>query len=243
MKINEVAKLTGVTVRTLHYYDKIGLLKPSEVTEAGYRLYNQKCLEVLQQILFFRELDFPLNEIREIMQNPTYDKEEALIKQKDLLLKKRKRLDNLIQLVSDTIEGVNDMSFEAFDMEEIEKTKNEYAQEIKERWGKTDAYAESQKKTGSYGKAQWNELNEAGNQILSEFAKIKDTDPASAEAQELVKKWQDYISKYFYHCTNEILSGLGLMYTGDERFTKNIDKNGEGTALFLSKAIAIYCGE
>ena len=98
MRISEVAKLTGITVRTLHYYDEVGLLKPSEITEAGYRLYSREDLEILQQILFFRELDFPLSQIKEIMNNPNYDKEEALKKQKELLIQQRQRIEGLIKL-------------------------------------------------------------------------------------------------------------------------------------------------
>ena len=137
MKISDVAKLTGVTVRTLHYYDEIGLLKPSEVTEAGYRVYNDTDLEVLQQILFFRELDFPLEDIRNIMQNPAYEKERALRKQKELLLQKRSRLDSLISLVDKTLKGEQDMSFRQFDTTKIEEMKKQYAEEAKQRWGST----------------------------------------------------------------------------------------------------------
>ena len=104
MRISEVAKLTGITVRTLHYYDEIGLLKPSEITEAGYRLYSREDLEILQQILFFRELDFPLSQIKEIMNNPNYDKEEALKKQKELLIQQRQRIEGLIKLIEKRIE-------------------------------------------------------------------------------------------------------------------------------------------
>ena len=103
MRISEVAKLTGITVRTLHYYDEIGLLKPSEITEAGYRLYSREDLEILQQILFFRELDFPLSQIKEIMNNPNYDKEEALKKQKELLIQQRQRIEGLIKLIEKRI--------------------------------------------------------------------------------------------------------------------------------------------
>ena len=110
MKVSDVAKLTGVTVRTLHYYDEIGLLPPSEVTSSGYRVYNDADLEVLQQILFFRELDFSLEEIRGIMQNPAYEKETALQNQKALLVQKRDRLDRLIALVDNTLKGERDMS-------------------------------------------------------------------------------------------------------------------------------------
>ena len=121
MKVSDVAKLTGVTVRTLHYYDEIGLLPPSEVTSSGYRVYNDADLEVLQQILFFRELDFSLEEIRGIMQNPAYEKETALQNQKALLVQKRDRLDRLIALVDKTLKGERDMSFKQFDTTKIDK--------------------------------------------------------------------------------------------------------------------------
>ncbi|OPJ56560.1 MerR family transcriptional regulator [Clostridium oryzae] len=241
MKINEVAKLTGVTVRTLHYYDEIGLLKPSQITETGYRLYDENALAVLQQILFFRELDFPLNKIKDIMTNPAFDKNEALKKQKELLLKKRKRIDKLINLVNNTLEGDINMSFKEFDITEFENAKNKYAEEVKERWGNTDAYAESEKKTSNYSKDQWHQINEGGKSILKAFADNMDKSPDSKEVQTLVKRWQDFITENFYTCTNEILQCLGLMYTEDERFKKNIDSHGEGTAEFISHAIKIYC--
>ena len=138
MKISEVAKLSGVTVRTLHYYDEIGLLKPSKTTEAGYRMYSIEDLEKLQQILFFRELDFPLNEIKEIMINPKYDKIEALNKHKELLIEKRKRIDGLVTLIDKTIKGDNNMSFKEFDNSKIEENKRKYSEEVKKRWGNTD---------------------------------------------------------------------------------------------------------
>ena len=132
LKVNEVAKLTGITARTLHYYDEIGLLSPSETTEARYRLYDDTALETLQQILFFRELDFPLSEIKEIMTNPAFDKTDALKSHKTLLIKKRERLDNLIQLVDKTIKGGNDMSFKEFDVSEIEAMKEKYVDGLTE---------------------------------------------------------------------------------------------------------------
>lgn len=243
MKINEVAKLSGVTVRALQYYDEISLLKPSEITEAGYRLYDEDDLRKLQQILFFKELDFPLNEIKDIMTSSAFDKTEALRKHKELLLKKRERIDKLINLVDNTIkgEGEGNMSFKEFDMTEIENSKKKYAKEVKERWGNTDAYAESEKKTKSYGKEQWQEIDEESREILKAFADNMDKTPDSREVQALVRKWQDFITARFYKCTNEILQCLGSMYVQDERFKKNIDINGEGTAEFMSKAIEIYC--
>jgi len=241
LKINEVAKLTGITIRTLHYYDEIGLLKPSQITEAGYRLYDENNLSELQQILLFKELNFPLNEIKEIMTNSEYDKTEALKKHKELLLKKRERIDKLITLVDNTIKGEGKMSFKEFDMTEIESAKKKYAKEVKERWGSYDAYIESEKKTSNYGKEQWQEINNEGKEILKAFADNMDKTPDSKEVQELVKEWQCFITERFYNCTNEILQCLGLMYVGDERFKENIDSNGEGTAEFISKAIEIYC--
>lgn len=243
MKISEVAKLSGVTVRTLHYYDEIGLLKPSKTTEAGYRMYSIEDLEKLQQILFFRELDFPLNEIKEIMINPKYDKIEALNKHKELLIEKRKRIDGLITLIDKTIKGDNNMSFKEFDNSKIEENKRKYAEEVKKRWGNTDAYKEYEKKTGSYDKNSWNTINEEMAEILKEFADNRDKDVNSDIVQSLVEKWRGYITLNFYNCTKEILSCLGLMYTGDERFKENIDKYGEGTAEFMAKAIEIYCAK
>nr|WP_294129793.1 MerR family transcriptional regulator [uncultured Clostridium sp.] len=243
MKISEVAKLSGITVRTLHYYDEIELLKPSETTEAGYRMYSSEDLERLQQILFFRELDFPLNEIKEIMLNPNYDKNEALNKHKEFLIEKRKRIDGLITLIDKTIKGDNNMSFKEFDNSKIEENKRKYAEEVKNRWGNTDAYKEYEKKTSSYDGNSWNEINEGMVEILKEFADNREEDPNSDIIQSLVEKWQSYITSNFYNCTKEILSCLGLMYIGDERFKENIDKYGEGTAKFMAKAIEIYCAK
>lgn len=241
LKVSEVAKLTGVTVRTLHYYDEIGLLKPSEVTQSGYRIYSAADLELLQQILFFRELDFPLEEIRKILKNPSYDREEALRKHRALLLQKRRHLDGLISLVENTLKGEVDMSFKQFDTSDVEETKKKYAAEAKQRWGNTDAYAEYEEKTADYDDPQWKLLNGEGAKILAEFGSNRHLDPAGVEAQALVKKWQEFITANFYTCTKPILSCLGEMYIGDERFTRNIDKNGEGTALFMATAIEIYC--
>lgn len=243
MRISEVAKLTGITVRTLHYYDEIGLLKPSEITEAGYRLYSREDLEILQQMLFFRELDFPLSQIKEIMNNPNYDKEEALKKQKELLIQQRQRIEGLIKLIEKRIEGDNNMSFKEFDMNEIEENKKKYAKEVKERWGTSKAYEESEKKTSSYNKEKWGDINQETSEIFKGFAELRNSDPGSEEVQELVRRWQKYITDNFYTCTNEILSGLGLMYVEDKRFKENLDKNGEGTAKLMEEAIKIYCSK
>ena len=240
MKISEVAKLTGVTVRTLHYYDEIGLLKPGQVTEAGYRVYDESDLAVLQQILFFRELDFPLEDIRKIMQHPAYEQESALRKQKELLMQKRSRLDGLIALVDKTLKGEHDMSFRQFDTTQIEETRKKYAEEAKQRWGATAAYAEYEKKASHRSDAQQKMLEGEGAMILGEFGRTRFLAPDSAEAQTLVKRWQEYITAHYYTCTKEILSCLGQMYIGDERFTQNIDEYGAGTAAFMAAAIGVY---
>ncbi len=119
--VKEVSEITGVSIRILRYYDEIGLLKPAKVTDAGYRLYDNRTLEKLQQIMFFRELEIPLADIKEIMEHPDYDKEQVLLAQKSLLEQKRNRLNGIIELITDVMEGVNTMSFEAFSNEEIQK--------------------------------------------------------------------------------------------------------------------------
>ena len=122
--VKEVSEITGVSIRTLRYYDEIGLLQPTELTEAGYRLYDNKALEKLQEILFFRELEIPLSDIRKIMDTPNYDKEQVLLTQKILLEQKRNRLNGIIELITDVMKGVNTMSFEAFSKEEVQTIVN-----------------------------------------------------------------------------------------------------------------------
>ena len=243
LRIKEFADLTGVTVRALHYYDEIGLLKPGITTEAGYRLYDEKNLELLQQILFLRELDFPLTEIKEIINNPSFNKTEALQKHRELLLKKRERLDNLINLTGKILKGESIMSFKDFDMTEIEESKQMYAEEVKERWGGTEAHEESRIRTSSYGKEQWSEIDMEVKEVFRTFAELngQGLSPDCEQVKDTVKRWQDCISKHFYTCSKEILGSLGIMYTKDERFRKNLDKFGEGTAEFMSKSIEIYC--
>lgn len=241
MKINEVAKLTGITARTLHYYDEIDLLKPREITSSGYRLYGIEEVEILQQIMFFKELDFKLSDIKEIMTNPHYDKTKALIKHRELLIQKRDRLDKIINLVEDRIEGEKNMSFKEFSLVEIEENKKKYAKEVKERWGTTDAYTENEKKVNTYDLQQWKTIDSEVCEILKEFGENRYLSPESIEAQELVKRWKNYITNNFYFCSNEILSCLGIMYEEDERFKNNIDKNGVGTAKFMKEAIKAYC--
>lgn len=241
MHIREFAELTGVSVRTLHYYDEIGLLKPAFVDERnGYRDYDEKSLERMIEILFYRELDFPLKSILGILSSPEYDKAAAIRKQKELLMLKKERLERLITALDKAEKGETPMN--AFNNNEYEAARRQYADEAKQKWGGTEAFRESEQKTANYSAEKWGEVNTGLNAVLAEFAAIKDSvTPGSETAQSLVRKLQTYITDNFYTCTPEILRGLGQMYVADERFRANIDKNGIGTAEFISEAIEIFC--
>lgn len=243
LKIQEAARLAGVSIRTLRYYDEIGLLPPGRVTQAGYRLYDDAAMARLQEVLFFRELGFALEDIRAIMTDPGYDREEALRRHRAMLKKKRAQIDSLIDLVDRTMRGERDLSFTQFDTKEMDKMKSEYAKEARERWGHTAAYAESEKKTKGYDGQKWSSVQEGMEALMAEFAAIRGENPAGEAAQALVMRWQAYITENFYACTDEILKGLGQMYVCDERFKANIDKHGEGTAQFMADAIAAKCGK
>lgn len=242
LQIKEFAELTGVSVRTLHYYDELGLLKPSFVDEQnGYRFYDEASLERMQEILFYRELDFPLKSIAEILASPNYDKQKALAEQKRLLTLKKDRLERLIAALEQAEKGEITMS--AFDNSEYETSRQQYEDEAKQRWGNTDAYKESQAKTAGCSKEKWNDVLDGMNGVFAEFAESKKCGESAdnGTAQLLVKKLQDYITENFYHCTDDILAGLGQIYVCDERFKSNIDRHGEGTAEFVSETIKIYC--
>lgn len=244
LHIREFAKLTGVSVRTLHYYDEIGLLKPSFVDEQnGYRYYDENTLCRMQEILFYRELQFSLKEIRMILSSPDYDKQNALKEQKHLLTLKKERLERLISALDGAMKGEK-ISMDIFDNSEFEAKREEYAKEAKEKWGGTAAYKESAEKTAGYSADKWNKVNSAMDETIAEFAECLRNGfaPDSKEAQELVKRWQDFITDNYYTCTKEILAGLAEMYIADERFMKNIDRHGDGTARFMSDAIKVYCG-
>lgn len=244
MQIKEFSRLTGVSVRTLHYYDEISLLKPAFVDEqSGYRFYDEHSLERMQEILFYRELDFPLKNISEILSSPNYDKKLALARQKQLLILKKNRLERLISALESAEKGEKSMSINLFDNSEFESAREKYSSEVIEKWGSTEAFHESEQKTAHYSKEKWNEVNSEMSKLIAEFAERMKSGvkPSDVQIQTLVKKWQDFITENYYFCTDEILSGLGKMYVCDERFKKNIDKFGEGTAEFMSKAIENYC--
>jgi len=244
MQINEFAKLTGVSVRTLHYYDEIGLLKPAFVDEQNsYRFYDENSLLRMQEILFYRELDFELKSISEILSSPDYDKKIALDKQRKLLILKKERLERIINALDGATKGKITMT--AFDNSDYETARKQYETEVKQRFGNTDAYKEHAEKTANYTADKWQEVNDGLMSVLAKFAECMQNGNTadSVEAQTIVIELQDYITENYYTCTNEILAGLGLMYVADERFKNNIDKHAVGTAEFVSKAIKVYCSK
>lgn len=235
--VHEVSKISGVSVRALHHYDAVGLLKPTAVTEAGYRLYDDAAIARLQSVLLFRELEFPLKSIKAILDSPEFDARAAMLEQIKLLELRREQIDRLILLARETIEtGEINMDFSAFDKSEFER----YAAEAKQKWGGTAQYAE-------YDKKPQGEKLAAADALMAKFAEIgalRALSPDSVEAQSAVRELQSFITEHFYTCTDEVLAGLGLMYTADERFKSNIDSaGGSGTAEFLGKAIEIYCNK
>ena len=237
--VKEVSKITGVSVRTLHHYDAIGLLKPTKVTEAGYRMYDDTALGRLQSILLFRELQFPLKQIRAILDSPDFDPAEAIAQQIGLLELQRRRIGELIAFAREIqSKGVTTMNFDVFDRKEMEK----YKEEAAAKWGNTKAYREFQQKEAAREEGSSGKIAEELMAMFSELGGLKQLPPDADEVQKKIAALQEFITGNYYECTDEILSGLGQMYAEDERFRKNIDRaGGEGTAAFAGKAIAVYC--
>lgn len=236
LTVKEVSSLTGVSVRTLHYYDAIGLLKPQKVTEAGYRLYGGAELSRLQNILLFRELQFPLKEIKEILDSQNFNPQEAIAQQIELLELQYKHIGELISFAREIQnKGVKTVNFDVFNKTELEQ----YKEEVRERWGNTHAFKEYEQRNAS----KTGFSNEFMS-LFSEFGALQSKDPAEKCVQDKVHALQSFITENFYTCTDEILMGLGEMYVSDERFKQNIDSaGGEGTAEFVKQAISCYCNK
>ncbi|UOE96133.1 MerR family transcriptional regulator [Alkalihalobacillus sp. LMS39] len=231
MKVKEVADLVGISVRTLHHYDEIGLLSPKATSEKGYRLYSDNELERLQQILFFKELGFSLKEIKEILNSSSFNREEALQTQRLMLLEKRKRINTMIETIEKTIQSskeeikmTNEEKFKGLDFR-----RNPYEQEARNRWGEL-----------VIGNSLTKEGEEKINQLYRNLAAIRHLSPASNQAQNYINQWFEYVNRYFGTYTLEAFKGLGELYVLDARFTKNIDQFGNGLAQFMSEAMAIY---
>ena len=234
--VKQVSELTGVSIRTLHHYDAIGLLKPTAVTDSGYRLYDDTALLRLQTILLFRALKFPLKDIQKILDSPNFDRDLALRQQIRLLelqLEQTGRLLDLARAIQ--ANGGNIMDFTAFDTTKLD----EYAARAKETWGNTDAYRE-------YTAKQHNreeEMQMAGELmgVFRELGALQDRGAESPEVQALVARLRETITKNYYTCTPEILAGLGTMYAAGGEMTENIDRaGGAGTAAFAQKTITHY---
>lgn len=237
--VKEVSELTGVSVRALHHYDAIGLLRPTEVSKTGYRLYDDSALVRLQSILLFRELQFPLKEIKAILDSPNFNQPEALAQQIEMCELQRQHLDRLISFARDLQQkGITKMGFDVFDKAAIER----YKAEAKAKWGDTAAYREFEQK-----QVKESDQSQSMRLLMDLFCRLgemKHLPPSHEEVQAGVGELQAFITERYYHCSDDILRGLGQLYVQDERFRSNIDSwAGEGTAEFVSQAIRTYCSK
>lgn len=240
MTVKEVSALTGVSIRTLHYYDEIGLLRPSAISPAGYRLYDETALERLYQILLYRELEFPLKEIRQILRSEHFDRNRALDQQIELLTMKKEHLENLILFARGLrLTGGKDLKLNMNDRKKFD----EYARRAKEQWANTPAYKEFEQKSKGRTHADQQVISDGLMQIFTKLGTMMHLPPEDPAVQEQIAKLQSYITAHFYTCTKEILASLGKMYGGGGEFTENIDAAaGAGCGAFAEKAIAVYCG-
>jgi MerR family transcriptional regulator, thiopeptide resistance regulator len=240
--VGDVARMAGISVRTLHHYDKIGLLSPQERTDAGYRVYGQSDVEQLQHILFYRELGLPLDEIQKAMSDAGFDRASALRRQRDLMVAKVGHLEHMIDAI-DTALTSNERKI-AMNAEETLEVfgdfdPTEHEDEARERWGHTDAYKESARRTATYTRDDWERIGAESQQINDAFLRLMATGVPSdsGEAMSIAERHRAHISNWFYECSAEIHVGLGEVYVQDQRFTENIDKAGGGLARYMSDAI------
>ncbi len=239
--VKEISQLTGVSVRTLHHYDSIGLLKPARVTEAGYRLYDDDAVRTLCLILLYKEFGFSLQKIRQIISAPDFDRNRALEDQIQKMEEKRKMLQNRITLARGLkLTGVNYMNLQHFDAAKID----DYSAQAETLWGKTPAYQEFQEKTK--GRSREDMMAEGKNlmALFTLLGTMRDQAPGSDAVQAWVAQLQAFITEHYYICTKPILAGLGEMYAGGGSMTENIDAaGGPGTGAFAMEAIDIYCAK
>ncbi|MCP1101494.1 DNA-binding transcriptional MerR regulator [Aequitasia blattaphilus] len=239
--VTEVARLTGVSVRTLHHYDRIGLLLPDKLSEKGYRLYSEENIDRLMQILFFKELDFSLKSIKEILDQPNYDRKEALLLQKKLLKAKQKQIHQMVQVLEKAVkemEGEITMSteekFSGFHFD-----KNPYEKEAREKYG-NKAVEESQKRLDGLDASEKEKLTEDMNEVFKKLSSLRHLSPDTPEAQAAIAEWYSLLNNNFSTYSKEAFKGLGELYVMDERFTKNIDEFGDGLATFMKEAMAVF---
>ncbi|MDC0712971.1 MerR family transcriptional regulator [Stigmatella sp. ncwal1] len=241
LTVSQVARLAKISIRTLHHYDEIGLLKPSGRSEAGYRLYETKDLQRLQQVRFFKELGFPLEEIIRVLNDPDFDLRAALKSQRRLLLEKTGHLQALVRAVDAALDSIEkgtpmpqEEMFEVFG--DFDPSK--YEDEVHERWGNTEAYRESAKRTSGYTRKDWEQLKAEGDELQQRMAAqlAAGTPPTDEGVMDLAEQHRQYISRWFYPCSHEMHGGLGELYVSDSRFTQNIDRVRPGLAQFTQEA-------
>ena len=246
LTVGELAKLTGITVRTLHHYDELGLVRPSGRTTAGYRLYEEADVVRLQQVLLFRELGLPLHEIAAAI-DEAGGRHELLRRHREVLVARRGQLDALVAAVDAALGAIErgtpmtktdyQAMFDGFDPAQ-------YEDEVKERWGETEAYRESARRTKPYTKADWDRYRqEAEANATRPVALMQaDTPVTDAAVQEAIEEHRLLIDRWFYPCSVEMHQQLGAMYVQDPRFTANLDKVAAGYARYLADAIAASGG-
>ena len=239
--VKRVADLAGVSVRTMHHYDAIGLVCPHERSGAGYRIYSRADLERLQQVLFFRELGLALEEIKAIVEDPAFDRRQALLDHRELLSHRRDRIDRLIRAVDRTLASMREgteleerIMFDGFD-------NVAYAEEARQRWGHTEAYKESQRRTARYSEADWTAIQAEQTDILRQIADLADRAPGEPEVQRAVQRMHAFIDELFYTCSRDVFRGIGDLAAEDERFTATYEKLRPGLAAFFQQAVHIYC--
>ncbi|MBQ6999694.1 MAG: MerR family transcriptional regulator [Oscillospiraceae bacterium] len=237
--VKEIAQLAHVSIRTLHHYDTIGLLKPTMVTEAGYRLYDDAALEKLYLILLFREIGFPLKDIQSVLDAPDFDRNRTLERQVELLKAKVTHLQNRIHLANGIkLMGVKYLEFDNWDPKRID----EYQAQAESLYGKSEAWQEYTQKAKGRSKQQEQALGEGVMELFTRLGGLRHLSPEAAEVQAWVKELQSYFTEHFYTCTPQILLGLSEMYAGGGSMTENIDAaGGKGTGEFARAAIAAYC--
>ena len=240
--VGQVAALARVTVRTLHHYDRVGLLSPSRRSESGYRLYDYDDLERLRQIRLLRELRFGLEAIEQLLDGPAWDRRSALTAQRELLCERQERTDRIIRGVERALTALEEETkmnaTEMFEgLEEFDHA--QYEDEVKERWGDTDAYKESMRRTRRYGKDDWARIKAEGDGVFVRLAELMAAgDHASGRAaMDLAEEHRCHIDRWFYPCSHEMHRCLGEMYTADPRFTEYFEKRAAGLAVFVQDAI------
>jgi MerR family transcriptional regulator, thiopeptide resistance regulator len=243
--VKQLARLAGVSARALHYYDQIGLLKPGSLGENGYRYYGTAALLRLQQILFFKELEFRLSDIKQILDRPDFDLVRALQAHRLALEQRAQRLNRLAGTIDHTIaqiQGGTEVEPKKLFEEFSEEQQKEYDAEAKRRWGSTDAYKESQKRWGTYTAEDKKRMGEEGEAVYRDMVAAMPLGPASAQAQACVARWRQHL-RYFYEPSNEMLLGLADMYNDDPAFAANFQRIDPGLASFMRQAIQHFCAE